>query len=241
MKKLLVVTAFAVAAPQPAHAGAIMNIVGRGVQGVFQKLAMKKGDRVFHAAGQAYHATVERNGHTMPAIVRVSRGGAGKPGNPDILGVAVKFGSGAHEQDFLMVTAKGDHGLQDRIPTEQRNFANQTISSLLSFQGRGMKGAITAKLPADFHTPLDLDASKVGGKQSFDVSIAQGGIIRRAQSKELAKVTVDFDRPLSTEASKTLHFTPWDGGKGVTPAGWINGLRKFAYRGSQAGRGLSNP
>jgi hypothetical protein len=191
--------------------------------------------------GQAYHATVERNGHAMPAIVRVSRGGAGKPGNPDILGVAVKFGSGAHEQDFLMVTAKGDHGIADRIPTEQRNFANQTISSLLTFRGRGLKGAVTAKLPAGFHTPLDLDASKVGGQQSFDVSIVQGGIVRPQKEKLLAKVTVDFDKPLSSDEAKTLHFTPWDGGKGVTPAGFINGLRKFAYRGSQEGRGLPNP
>lgn len=241
MKKLLVAAAFAVAAPQPAHAGALMNLAGRGVGNIFKSIAQKKGDRVFHAAGQAYHATVERNGHTMPAIVRVSRGGAGKPGNPDILGVAVKFGAGAHQQDFLMVTAKGDHGLADRIPTEQRNFANQTVSSLLSFKGRGMKGAITATLPAGFHTPLDLDASKVGGKQSFDVSIAQGGIVRPATSKQLAKVTVDFDQPLSADESKTLKFTPWDGGKGVQPVGWINGLRKFAYKGSQAGRGLQSP
>jgi hypothetical protein len=77
MKKLIALAAFAVFAPQPAHAGAITNVIGRGVQGLFQKIAMKKGDRVFHAVGQAYHATVERNGHAMPAIVRVSRGGAG--------------------------------------------------------------------------------------------------------------------------------------------------------------------
>jgi hypothetical protein len=175
----------------------------------------------------------------MQGVARVSRGGAGKPGEPDILGFAAQVGEGAHKQDFLMVTSKSDHGIGDRIPTEQRNFRGQTLSSLLSFKSRGLTGAVTARLPEDFNTPLDLDPGKVGGKKTVEVSIEQGGIFRKQQSKSLAKVTVDFDKPLPPGQ---LHFTPMNGGKGTKPVGWVNLLlRKSAYRGSQEGRGIENP
>jgi hypothetical protein len=231
MRKVILVAALAgLVAPAPAHAGI--------VQKIFQHIAQKKNDRVFHAAGVAYKATIRENGVSKPAIVRFSRGGASKPGQPDILGVAVK--SLENNQDYLMVTAKSVVGFGTRVPQKKGSFDRQYVSSLLSFKAGGLRGPLTAILPLGMKTPIDLDAPGVGSKtrQTFDIVITQGGVLRPLKTKSLADVTVHFDEPLSPAESKGLRFTPFHDGGGVRPVGIINWLRKAAYRGSQAGRGL---
>jgi hypothetical protein len=169
--------------------------------------------------------------------VRLSRGGASAPGKPDILGLAVKIqdlhGAGK-DQDFLLVTAKGDHGLASRIPkTKEETFAGQTFSSLTNYgvdaaEGR-FKGPITTRTDGDF--------TRSG---RFHLSVEQRGFLRSVPRGTTASVEGDvqihFDQPLSKDESAKLRFTPWNTGGAYKPKGLINWVRKGAYAGSQAGR-----
>ena len=228
----------------PASASSLGKVLGAPVKALFKHFAAEKNDRVFHAAGAAYWATIAtKDGGTQRGIVRVSRGGAGKPGNPDILGLAVKIlgGDGARDQDFLLVTARSSAGLGARVPSFRGSFAGQQMSSLTSFRAEGMKGPITTELPAGFTTALDVSGpGATRHRQSFQLAIQSGGILRPEQSRAVAgRVTVHFDQPLTAQESAPLKFTPWHDGAGVRPAGLVNLLRKPAYEGSEAGRGVA--
>lgn len=237
MKKLVVLLALLTVTP--AHAG----IFEMPVRKLFQAIARKKNDRVFHGVGQAYRATIKNeDGSVSDAIVRVSRGGASKPGKPDILGLAIKkkMASGV-DQDFLLVTSKGTGAIKRRLAKFAGDFAGQSMSSLTSFKIDGPRGAITTQLPEDFKTPIDLNPQgAMAQRPSFRLALSRGGIFTKAkQSPIYEDVTVHFDQPLTAEEAKDLRFTPWHDGDSVQPVGLINRLRKPAYKGSQTGRGLT--
>jgi hypothetical protein len=241
MRTLALVTAF-LSLSSPAMANPLSRALNATVKPLFDKLAAKHHDRVFHHEGQAYHATItDAAGVEKPAIVRVSRGGAGKPGKPDILGIAIKTqGADGQDQDVLMVTARGDKGIRSRVPLFAGTMAGKSVSSLTSFKLGNAKGAITAQLPADFRSPLDVEGSGVGpATQSFQMSINRGGLFRaRTTTPVEGKVTVHFDQPLTAAESAGLEFTPEHNGSGIKPVGFINKLRAAAYPGSEEGRGL---
>lgn len=182
------------------------------------------------------------DGKVRPAIVRFSRGGAGKPGHPDILGVAVKVEESlGAEQDYLLVTSLGKGGPLARIPKLSSDFGGKPVSSITSFQLGRVRGPITAELPAELRTPLDLGgATSSGEPQVFQLELHNTAVSRllRGGPKRvsLGDVTVHFDQPLTAEESAALHMTPFHTASGVEPVGWINHLRKAAYRGSQRGR-----
>jgi hypothetical protein len=236
MKRIAVVAALLAAAPA-AHAGPLGGVVKH----VFKKLAQKKGDRVFHADGAAYHGTFTgTDGQVKPAIVRVSRGGAGKPGKPDILGVAVKYEGKSGTQDLLMVTSKEARGWKARVPRFATSLAGASISSLLGFKSKGQRGALTAELPAEMTTLADATPRAIEGKQRFGVNLVRGGFLLRKQVvAPQGTVEIDFDRPISAEQAATLHFNPFNAGDGIAPRLVPNWARSYAYPGSQKGRGLA--
>jgi hypothetical protein len=241
MRKLVVLAAM-LSLSTPAMASPFGKVLDATVKPLFEKLAAKKQARVFHADGQAYHATMrDASGHERPAIVRLSRGGAGKPGKPDILGIAVKTkGADGQDQDVLMVSSFGQKGLGARVPRFRGTLAGSSVSSLTSFKYEGVKGAITAKLPDGFRTALDVQGSGKGpARQSFQMQIRQAHLFRAATQTQLGgEVTVHFDQPLTAAESKGLEFTPMHDGAGVKPVGIVNKLRQAAYPGSEEGRGL---
>jgi hypothetical protein len=239
---LLAATALLLGSTSQAMAGPVVDLLAGPVRSLFTRVASKKGDRVFHAAGDAYHGSVRgADGATHPAVIRVSRGGASKPGRPDILGVAVKVMAPAGEQDFLLVSAFAERGLGARVPSFRGSLAGQPISSLTSFRAAGRKGPITGKLPSAFSPPLDLERG-VGPamqRRAFTLSIQDARLFASSpKSTPLARVTVHFDQPLNAADRAGLRFTPFHDAGGVEPVGLINALRKAAYQGSQAGRGL---
>jgi hypothetical protein len=241
MRKLLLVTAL-VSLSTPAMANPVTRAFDATVKPLFFKLATKIHDRVFHREGQAYHATItDAAGVEKPAIVRVSHGGATMPNKKDILGIAIKTqGADGKDQDVLMVTSFGGKGIRSRVPLFAGTMAEKSVSSLTSFKIGNTKGAITAKLPADFRTPLDVEGSRVSPPTaSFQMSINRGGVFRKATTTPVeGKVTVHFDQPLTAAESAPLEFTPENQGNGIKPVGIINKLRAAAYPGSEAGRGL---
>ena len=233
----LVTTIFAVTSP--AHAGRVTDALGAPIRKLFQRLAAKKQDRVFHAGGVVYRGTIRDAQGERPAIVRLSRG-AGKPADQsDILGVAIKDTLAGAEQDYLLVSAKAQTGFRARLAKFTGQFAGQSISSLTSYRKDGLVGPITGELPATFRTPLDVDAPGVGpARQSFQLTLHQQAFFRTRASTAIADVTVHFDEPMAPSEIAGLRMSPWHEGGGVHPVGFINWTRKFAYPGSQAGRGL---
>jgi hypothetical protein len=241
MRKFFVLFALAgLTIPAPAHAGRLGDTLGAPIKTLFRKLAATKQDRVFHAEGVAYKATFIQDKVRTDAIVRISRGGAGKPGKPDILGLAIKTDGAKGDQDFLLVTSKSNRGLGARIPAFASWFGGKTFSSLTSFKLGDTKGAITTRLWDNFFTSLDVDASGAPhGIDGFTLTLRQGeGLFTGPRTVPIGRVMVDFDKPLSAEETKGLRFTPFHDGNGVAPVGLINWARKQAYVGSQEGRGL---
>lgn len=215
----------------------------RGLGRLFARLARKKGDRVFHAQGQAFHGTIRTpEGTVKPVIVRLSRGGAGKPGKPDILGVAVKVQeAGGGSQDFLLVTAKGSRGVKARVPTRRGSLAGQSVSSLTSFRSGSVRGPVTAVMPDSLRTSLDVASSgQSSGQKTFELQLNNSAISRLTRGgpkqQSLGQVTIDFSRPLSAKQNAGLEMTPFNTAGGVEPSGLINRLRRSAYHGSQTGR-----
>ena len=211
---------------------------------MFARLARKKGDRVFHAEGQAFHGSIRTpDGTVKPVVVRLSRGGAGTSGKPDILGVAVKVQEpGGGSQDFLLVTARGSRGIKARLPARRGSFAGQSVSSLTSFRTGSVRGPITAELPDSLVTSLDVGGGSTpsSGQQTFELQLNNSAVSRLTRGgprrQSLGQVTVDFARPLSARQNAELEMTPFNTAGGVEPAGLVNRLRRSAYHGSQTGR-----
>lgn len=225
-----------------AQAAPMSDLVQAPVRAVFEKQAEQRQDRVFHAVGSAYHGTVRSpDGTVRPAIIRVSRGGAARAGRRDILGVAVKITEEGGEQDILLVSARGQRGLGARIPSWRGSFGGETVSTLTSFRSQGIKGPITAALPEDFTTPLDLEHGQAlpAERPSFPLAIQSTRILSRGpKSVALGEVTVHFDQPVTAAERAELRFSIFNEAGGIEPVGFVNGIRKAAYEGSQRGRGL---
>ena len=215
----------------------------RGLGRVFARLARKKGDRVFHAEGQAFHGSIRSpDGTVKPVIVRLSRGGAGKSGKPDILGVAVKVQEpGGGSQDFLLVTARGSRGIKARLPARRGSFAGQSVSSLTSFRSGSVRGPVTAEMPDSLLTSLDVASrGQSSGQQTFELQLNNSAVSRLTRGgprqQSLGQVTIDLSRPLSARQNAELEMTPFNTAGGVEPVGLVNRLRRSAYHGSQTGR-----
>lgn len=217
----------------PAHAQ-LPSYVTKPVKAVFQKAAELKGDRVFHADGVAYRATITDKRGQHEGIVRVSRGGADSKTRPDILGLAVK----AKGQDYLMVTALGKKGIAANLPAFRSSLAGKTMSSLTPFEAQGKRGVLTTTLPADFTSAIDDKPNAARGDKSFQIAL-NSGKGRDATSTKIADVTVHLGEKLSDAQSQRIHMTPFHERNGVKPVGVVNELRKAAYEGSQAGRAIA--
>ena len=226
-KMLTLVVASSICAIAPV---AEANVFDNAIRAAARVIARHKGDRIFHSAGQAYHATVRTRSGTYPGIVRLSRG----TNTMNILGLAVKV-KGPVDQDFLLVTARSDHGILARVPTRRTNFADNTFSSLTSFERDSMTSVVTARTPHDMNFDHGGTAANASETPAFQLRMPVPGAGGR-EFQNLGWVEVHADQPLSAKESAGLRFTPANDGAHIYPVGIINRIRRSVYEGSVEGR-----
>ncbi len=176
-------------------------------------------------------AEVLRGGVRHDVIARVSRG-AGLPESlPDWFAVAVRlvdaYGPGRH-QDLLINASSGLPVLHHLFLPAPRWFA-QSYSTCLPYRaGDGL--FLIGLLPPPERGPepsLAAMRAAVTREMTFGIALATPlGRWRRTGTLRLRE-------PLPGD----LDFDPWNTGGGLVPAGWLNRLRREAYRQSRIGRG----
>lgn len=237
--------------PLPSGASrAVDATAGRGAAAVFGLLSWARRSRVFHPAGVAFQAAVTVEPNDEPtgaalldergryrAVIRVSRGVGLPAGWPDVLGLAVRMldahGPG-HHQDLLMATAGGSGPGLRHLLVPARSFSWPRYSTLLPYRVGEQLVVIGARpLAEPGFEPRTFDEvgeALVDARLRFalEVSTVRGDWRRWG--------TVDVGRRLPETEEASLRFDPFRSGPDLVPAGFLNTLRRRAYKASQDAR-----
>lgn len=226
-------------------------MIDRAVAAAVRWLSSVRGRRIFHPYGLAYTATLTIDtpplspseclllgtARSYPAIVRFSRGiGLPQP-LPDILGIALRlpdvYGPGQH-QDLLYI-ASGNGWLLNRLLLFTGGYLHRPFSSILAYRA-SQHHLLFGLLPPD--TPPELPGTDLtelrrlarAGQLTYRFAVAAPAQRWRAIG------TLTATAELSPAFSEQLRFNPWNTGGGLTPVGFLQRLRRNAYRASQQGR-----
>lgn len=219
--------------PQPAPVGAA------AAERVFAWLSAGRGSRIFHPQGIAYRGVVRVDsgvdgvplltaGSAHDTTVRFSRGLGLPRGWPEFLGIALRIGDA---QDLLLASSSPSP-LVRMVPLPARSFFGTTLSSLLPFDADGrvvLVGALVHGRPTGDDDQLDEVANTRGPVTAVLLVAELGKPWRRFGGLELGERLPD-------DEARRLRFDPWNCAGGLVPHGWINRLRRPAYRGSRRGR-----
>jgi hypothetical protein len=229
-------------------------IIDRAVAALISTLSALRGRRIFHPYGLAYTGTVTithppgrptesvllGSKHTYPAIIRFSRGSGLPQPLPDILGIAIRvldiYGPGQHQD--LLFAASGNGWIANRLLLFATGYFTRPFSSILTYHV-GSQLLLFGLLPPS-------PPPKRGGTDLEELrDLAQRGQLhyRLAIATPTQRFTTIGTLQVTAEASSTvseqLRFNPWHTGGGIAPVGFLNRLRRSAYRASQQGRAAS--
>ena len=192
-------------------------ITDTAVAALFAGLARARGNvRALHPIGRAYEARLRLGddappplapGTTHPAVARLSRATGLRPPLPDVHGLAVRFGG----QDLLLSATWARHLLRP-----SRSIWRGELSTILPYEHEGRRLLIGA-LPDGPGRFLLVDAPPFGRWGTPWGELTLGA-------------------PLEAQASAALRFHPWNTSPGLTPAGFVNALRRPSYSASQDAR-----
>lgn len=193
-----------------------------------------RGERVIHAKGRAYDASLAllpgadtlavplvRGPHKRPVLVRFSRG-AGLPDHlPDVLGLAVRIpdadGHGG-VQDLLMSTAGRQPGWR-QVPWPTRDVLRSTYSSLVTYDVAGR--ALLVGTVADD----DEGASGFDGLRGRAILLATAD--RKGRWEPFARIVVGA--PLPEDEGRRIGFDIAHDAGGFRPRRPFRSLRARSY------------
>jgi hypothetical protein len=229
-----------------------VDAVGYGLAALLGAVASARRGKAVHPHGVVHEARLLVDGAPAAAtgaqlldapgehraIVRFSRSlGLPRP-LPDLLGVSLRvldaYGAGLH-QDVLAVSSVDvpvlHHGFVPAADVQQRPY-----SSSLPYRAGGRRFLLgivpdTASPRPDGGDELDrLCRAAATGRLSFGLAVAPlTGRFRRVGTLRIGRrLPAEFD---------ALRFNPFNCGAGLTPDGWLNRLRDYAYPVSQAAWG----
>ena len=219
--------------PQPAPVGAA------AAERVFEWLSAGRGSRIFHPQGIAYRGVVRVDsgvdgvplltaGSAHDTTVRFSRGLGLPRGWPEFLGIALRIGDA---QDLLLASSSPSP-LVRMVPLPARSFFGTTPSSPRPYDADGrvvLVAALVPGRPTGDDDQLDEVANTRGPVTAVLLVAELGKPWRRFGGLELGERLPD-------DEARRLRFDPWNCAGGLVPHGWINRLRRPAYRGSRRGR-----
>jgi hypothetical protein len=212
------------------------GLVGR----IFRSISQKNGNsRVLHRPGALYEATLKLppgsklGSGTVKVIARVSRG---TPAENTVLGLAVRVPNGKGGHDDLLMASSGTGWLMRRLPARAASFFARSFSSLLAFRTGGRRVVVRAfptaapianRTGSDFQEVASLAEE---GKASFRLEMEN---VWGKRSETLGELSLG--RQLPQAESDSLKFNIW-GNQTIRPAGVLNMIRQWAYKGSKSTR-----
>ena len=227
------------AAPAARGGGRLLALTGAGAVRV---ASLVRGERVIHAKGTTLSARLLVPGGAAlgvplldepgrhDCLVRFSRS-LGLPDRlPDVLGVAVRVldahGPGGH-QDLLLDSTLSPP-LVRRLPLPQYDVLGAVFSSLTPYELAGRRCLLTL-LPDPAAPPVrvlhHLPGRSDGTRLRLAVASAHGAW-REVAVLELGR---------EVDGGRQVRFSPDVTGGGIRPAGWLQDLRRLAYRASHVG------
>jgi hypothetical protein len=223
----------------------VATLVERAIAQPFRLGSAIRRARIFHPEGflcrgtwtvettppVAADAQVLRAGARHDVVARLSRG-AGLPESlPDWFAVAVRlvdaYGPDRH-QDLLINASSGLPALHHLFLPAPRWFA-QSYSTCLPYRAGGGPFLI-GLLPPPERGP---DPSRA----AMRAAVAAGVTFRIAVAHPLGRWQPIGTLALREPIPGDEDFDPWHTGGGLVPAGWLNRLRREAYRQSRIARG----
>lgn len=230
------------ASAPPEPGGLPAALLARAGAAACSAASLLRGERIVHARGVTVAARLlvvggsdlgaplfdEPGQHR--AVVRFSRA-IGLPEQlPDVLGIAVRVldahGAGRH-QDLLLHSTTGLPVLR-RLPLPRRDLLGSAYSSVTDYQ-LGRRRCLLAVLP-DEQAPRTASLSGVAGRGDgarLLLSAATGP--RRWRTLGV----LELDGPVPH--GRSIRFSPDNTGGGIHPVGWLQDLRRDAYRASHVG------
>jgi hypothetical protein len=227
------------AGPTSRGGGRLLEAAGAAV---VRAASLVRGERVIHARGTTLSARLLVPGGAglgvplldVPGqhrcLVRFSRA-IGLPERlPDVIGAAVRVldvhGDGRH-QDLLLDSTLSWPAVR-RLPLPQHDALGALFSSLTSYEIGG-RHWLLGLLP-DPEAPVtrrlaDLAGRGDGARLRLAVASAHG------PWREVAVLELGG----AVEAGRAVRFSPDVTGGGLRPAGWLQDLRRSAYRASHVG------
>ncbi len=193
-----------------------------------------RGERVIHAKGRAYHATLAllpgadtlavplvRGPRKRPVLVRFSRG-AGLPDSlPDVLGLAVRVpdadGHGG-VQDLLMSTAGRPPGWR-QLPWPSRDLLRSAYSSIVTYDVAG-RARLVGTVPDD-----DGPCAQLDGLAGRSVLLATAD--RAGRWEPFARLLIGD--PLPDDEGRRIGFDLGNDAGGLLPRGPWRALRERSY------------
>lgn len=228
-------------AVQPAARGGARLLELTGAT-VVRAASLVRGERVIHAQGTTLRARLlvpggadlgvpllDEPGHHA-CVVRFSRSFGLPERLPDVLGVAVRVldahGEGRH-QDLLMDSSRALPWAR-RWPLPRWDALGALYSSLTPYELAGRRWLL-ALLP-DPQAPAVRQVEQVPGRGDgarLRLAVASA----RGPWREVAVLELGA----AVEGGRQIRFSPDVTGGGIRPAGWLQDLRRSAYRASHVG------
>jgi hypothetical protein len=244
--------------------GLLGDVVGRAVGSLwgppFRLIAERRHARSLHAEGICLRAEVMPllAGPTLlsvgqrlagPALVRLStsmwRGGREWP---DILGAAVRFLRQGHvtedavpgDQDLLFSTLRHMWTIAPAvISTRVHDFLENDYYGIAPFHVQGV-GRVKLRLTS----PRDIEPRQGSRAERLQEAMNSGSAVLTFEARSLDSGAPHTWRPLAdiflreevTLDPERLRFSPFRDGLGITPSGFLQNMRRSAYKQSQEGR-----
>jgi hypothetical protein len=214
-------------------------------------LSLLRRARMFHPEGALLHARVEALSGPFPGLARRLEGPAlarlstawwrGGKEWLDALGVAIRLGSepGVEEkpgdQDLLFATIRHPWTTPlAPLTTAQHDFLANDYYAVSPFEvagvGRARLRLVSSRPPAlrGKDRAARLDEAVAAGEAWLRLELRAGG-----DWMPVARVVLLERAPLDQER---LRFSPFRDGKGISPRGFVSGLRRATYLLSQLAR-----
>lgn len=223
-----------------APAGAASRLLSAVGATAFRLASRVRGERAIHTRGTAVAASfVVRGGSTgVPlldepgrhdAVVRFSRA-VGLPDRlPDILGIAIRVldAHGPGRPQDLLLDSTLDLPLLRRVPLPRYDLLGVPYTSVTAYELAGRR-RLLAVLP-DPGAPRTASLRELAGR-------GDGARLRLAAATGRGWQTlavVELQGPVAH--ARSIRFSPDRTGGGIRPVGWLQDLRKDAYRATHVG------
>ena len=225
---------------------------------LFALTSALRGSRTFHPDGDLFQADVYPSPGARGAEAAVGARLAGRalvrlssallkgaPKYPDVLGCAIRFGDerAGNVQDLLLATIRRPYFLLlAPFFTDVNDYLENDYFGVSPFEVEGLGTRYLRLRPQERTIPTDPELSRTtriaqdarDGQATFTLGSSE------SPWGPFADVAIVKLGAASNVDDAALQFVPTRAGRGVSPKGFVHGLRQGVYAASQLARGLTS-